>query len=178
MTKPLCIDLFCGLGGWAEGFIAEGYRVLGFDIEPRFAHTYPGEFVLADVRTLDGKRFHNARCIVASPPCTEFSTVRWVFNPELRKSPNKELWRAVQKIAHESGQPCIIENVQGAQRWMGKAKAHFGPFYLWGDVPPLVPQSTMKKGWYGNKGNRGIYDAASRSKIPFYLARAMARAFK
>lgn len=23
--KPLAIDLFCGLGGWAEGFLAEGY---------------------------------------------------------------------------------------------------------------------------------------------------------
>ena len=27
------IDLYCGLGGWASGGIAEGYRVVGFDIE-------------------------------------------------------------------------------------------------------------------------------------------------
>lgn len=32
-TKPLAIDLYCGLGGWAEGFLAEGYNVIGFDIE-------------------------------------------------------------------------------------------------------------------------------------------------
>ena len=31
--KPLCIDLCCGLGGWAEGFLAEGYDVVGFDIK-------------------------------------------------------------------------------------------------------------------------------------------------
>ena len=31
--KPLAIDLYCGLGGWAEGFLAEGYDVIGFDIE-------------------------------------------------------------------------------------------------------------------------------------------------
>jgi site-specific DNA-cytosine methylase len=31
--KPLCIDLFCGLGGWGEGFLAEGWDVIGFDIE-------------------------------------------------------------------------------------------------------------------------------------------------
>ena len=29
--KPLAIDLFCGLGGWAEGFIAEGYKHLARD---------------------------------------------------------------------------------------------------------------------------------------------------
>jgi hypothetical protein len=28
--KPLCIDLYCGLGGWAEGFLSEGYDVIGF----------------------------------------------------------------------------------------------------------------------------------------------------
>jgi hypothetical protein len=27
---PLAIDLFCGLGGWAEGLLAEGYDVIGF----------------------------------------------------------------------------------------------------------------------------------------------------
>jgi site-specific DNA-cytosine methylase len=26
-------DLFCGLGGWSEGFLAEGYECIGFDIE-------------------------------------------------------------------------------------------------------------------------------------------------
>jgi hypothetical protein len=33
MPKPLCIDLFCGLGGWTEGFLAEGWDVIGFDIK-------------------------------------------------------------------------------------------------------------------------------------------------
>src|SRR5437773_740447 len=30
---PLAIDLFCGLGGWAEGFLAEGWDIVGFDIQ-------------------------------------------------------------------------------------------------------------------------------------------------
>ncbi len=30
---PLAIDLFCGLGGWTEGLLAEGYDVVGFDLE-------------------------------------------------------------------------------------------------------------------------------------------------
>jgi len=28
----------------------------------------------------------------------------------------------------------VLENVKGAQPWVGRARAHFGPFYLWGDV--------------------------------------------
>jgi hypothetical protein len=32
-VTPLAVDLFCGLGGWAEGFLAEGWRVIGFDVE-------------------------------------------------------------------------------------------------------------------------------------------------
>lgn len=66
----LCIDLFCGLGGWAEGFLAEGYDVIGFDIERR---PYPGQLVLQDVTTLHGSQFRNAAVIVASPPCEEFT---------------------------------------------------------------------------------------------------------
>src|SRR5437667_12879599 len=68
--KPLCIDLFCGLGGWAEGFLAEGYDVIGFDIEAR---PYPGQLVLQNVLTLHGSQFRDATVIVASPPCTEYS---------------------------------------------------------------------------------------------------------
>jgi hypothetical protein len=37
-VKPLAIDLYCGLGGWADGLLAEGYDVVGFDIE---RHRYP-----------------------------------------------------------------------------------------------------------------------------------------
>lgn len=35
--------------------------------------------------------------------------------------------------------PLIVENVRGAQRWVGQAKWHFGSYYLWGDVPALMP---------------------------------------
>jgi hypothetical protein len=51
--RPLAVDLFCGLGGWAQGFLAECYRVVGFDTE---GHDYgdgcyPGELVRQDVLT-------------------------------------------------------------------------------------------------------------------------------
>lgn len=35
--------------------------------------------------------------------------------------------------------PLVVENVKGAQPWVGSARWHFGSFYLWGDVPALMP---------------------------------------
>lgn len=37
--RPLAIDLFCGLGGWTAGLLAEGWDVIGFDVE---RHEYGG----------------------------------------------------------------------------------------------------------------------------------------
>ena len=73
--KPLCVDLYCGLGGWAEGFLSEGYHVRGYDIEAHDYGTggYPGELILADVLKLHGSQFADAAVIVGSSPCTEYS---------------------------------------------------------------------------------------------------------
>ena len=48
MTKPLAIDLFCGLGGWTRIASAEGYDVIGFDIERHEygEHRYPAQLVV------------------------------------------------------------------------------------------------------------------------------------
>lgn len=45
-TKPTVVDLFCGAGGFSEGFRAAGYRVLaGIDNDPQallsYAHNFP-----------------------------------------------------------------------------------------------------------------------------------------
>ena len=63
--KPLAIDLFCGLGGWAHGLLAEGWDVIGFDIERHEydGDKYPGQLVLQDVLTLHGSQFKQARMV-------------------------------------------------------------------------------------------------------------------
>jgi hypothetical protein len=35
--------------------------------------------------------------------------------------------------------PLIVENVRGAQPWVGRARWNWGSYYLWGDVPGLMP---------------------------------------
>lgn len=194
--KPLCIDLCCGLGGWAEGFLMEGYRVVGFDVDSQFGDIYPGEFVQADIRTLDGQRFRTATCIVASPPCVEFTRLRF-----LRKDPpppDMTVWDAAMRIRKESGVPTVIENVEGARAFVGEAVTHRGPWYLWGDVPILfwgtlppkegqiprqmnlwhpLPDGSRPRLQAWGRRRRSKLAQAERAKIPLQLARAVARGF-
>jgi hypothetical protein len=146
--KPLAIDLFCGLGGWTEALLAEGYDVIGFDIEQHHYgdHRYPAQLVLQDVLTLHGSQFRDATLIVASPPCQAYSyrAMPWKRAKAL-PPPDNTLFEACFRIqreacaAAERHVPLIVENVRGAQKWVGRARWNFGSFYLWGDVPALMP---------------------------------------
>lgn len=143
MDKLLAIDLFCGIGGWADGFLAEGWKVVGFDIEIR---PYPGQLVIQDVQTLHGRQFRGATVIVASPPCQGYSyrSMPWSRAKAL-PPPDNSLFEACFRIQREASEaaghhvPMIVENVRGAQKYVGKAEWHYGSYYLWGDVPVLMP---------------------------------------
>lgn len=40
--------------------------------------------------------------------------------------------------------PMVVENVRGAQKWVGRASWNYGSYYLWGDVPALMPLTKVK----------------------------------
>lgn len=144
----LGIDLFCGLGGWTEGLLAEGYQVIGFDIEQHVYgdHRYPAQLVLQDVLTIHGRQFKDADLIVASPPCQAYSyrAMPWKRAKAL-PPPDNSLFEACFRLQREASAaagrhiPLVVENVKGAQPWVGRARWHYGSFYLWGDVPALMP---------------------------------------
>jgi hypothetical protein len=147
-VKPLAIDLYCGLGGWTEGLLAEGYQVVGFDIEQHVygEARYSAQLVLQDVLTIHGRQFKDAVLIVASPPCQAYSyrAMPWTRAKAL-PPPDNSLFEACFRIQREACEaagrhiPLVVENVCGAQKWVGRARWHFGSFYLWGDVPALMP---------------------------------------
>ena len=171
--KPLAIDLFCGLGGWTEGLLAEGYYVVGFDIEQHEygEHRYPGQLVIQDVLTLHGSQFKDATLIVASPPCQEYSYMAMPWKLANAKAAAiradttgaeqerlNRLFNACFRIQKEASIaagrhiPLIVENVRGAIPWVGRSRWNFGSFHLWGDVPALMPTADS-----GTKNNGGSW---------------------
>lgn len=162
MKPPLVIDLFCGLGGWTDGFLAEGWDCIGFDITRHDYGKggYPGQLVIQDALTLHGSQFRHADAIVASPPCQEFSymAMPWSRAKQIAGGLREEVpfpegytgsrtlaeltalfdacFRLQREACAAAGRhiPMVVENVKGAQPWVGKARANFGSFYLWGDV--------------------------------------------
>ncbi len=148
---PICYDLYCGLGGWTEGFLSEGYRCIGFDTEAHDYGTggYPGELRIRDVRSIHGSELKDATCIVGSSPCQEFSYRAMPWKRAKALPPpylGIELFNAQFRIQREACEaaghyiPMVVENVRGAQKWVGPARYHYGSFYLWGDVPALMPK--------------------------------------
>jgi hypothetical protein len=218
-VKPLAIDLFCGLGGWTEGLLAEGYYVIGFDIEQHVygEHRYPAQLVIQDVLTLHGSQFKDAALIVASPPCQEYSYMAMPWTLAKAKAAAiradetgaererlNRLFNACFRIQREACEaagrhiPMIVENVRGAQEWVGRARWNFGSFYFWGDVPALMPISLWRRaapgiknggGWFGSGENCSLQRrAGSKSsarkaasamiaKIPFPVSQHIARTF-
>lgn len=155
--QPLAIDLFCGLGGWTEGLLAEGYYVVGFDnVQHVYGeHRYPGQLVIQDVLTLHGSQFKDAALIVGSSPCQEFSyrAMPWkrakaLGPPELGIKLFNAQFRIQQEACEAAGRhiPLVVENVRGAIPWVGRSRWNYGSYHLWGDVPALMPmtQKTIK----------------------------------
>jgi hypothetical protein len=182
--RPLAIDLFCGLGGWSEGLLAEGWCVIGYDIE---AHEYgdqkyPGELVLQDVMTIHGSQFKDADLIVASPPCQNYSYMAMPWSLAKAKAAAiradttgqavadlNALFNACFRIQREACEaagrhiPMVVENVRGAIPWVGRSAWNYGSFHLWGDVPALMPAAVKatKVPGFRFDGNGGSFQTAS-----------------
>lgn len=176
-ARDIVIDLFAGTCSWSLPWARRGYKVVAFDIYRHPSVPPEIELRLQDVLTVGGGEFKGrCRIVFASPMCDEYA--RWKMpwtrarNPPI---PNPAQWDAAVRIAREADAPLILENVQSAQQFRGPARWHFGPFYLWGDIPalmpPFQPQFFRKKESYGSK------EKAARAAIPSALAEHFCNVF-
>jgi hypothetical protein len=185
--RPLAIDMFSGLGGWAEGLIAAGWRIRAYDIEDMYAATGATmhdhyELILRDVLTIHGSEIADAQLIVSSSPCTEYSymAMPWTrakakaaairadkTGEEMRRL--NELFDAQFRIQREACEaagrhiPMVCENVRGAQPWVGPAAGNYGSYYLFGDVPTTlpIPVNARKVPGFRFDGSGGSFQTAS-----------------
>ena len=176
LRQPLCLDLCCGLGGVADGFLAAGWEVHGYDVVD---WGYLGILHLQDVREVDAIvadwQGRQIDFLWASPPCREFSlqSMPWSRNKGL-PLPDMSIVNACFALVKELKPGLfILENVRGAQSYIGRAPLHRGSRYLWGDVALVPPtqRGRKKEAWSSDQ-------AMERARIPFGLAYGIAMAAK
>ena len=128
--RPLVLDLFCGPGGAAQGWIAAGFDVVGIDINPQ--PDYPGPFyqldvtrfcVVGDVIYTDAPELGGmpsslpllSRFVLASasPPC-QFATALARARSNVRED-HQNLIPFTRWLLKSMGLPYVIENVGGAR---------------------------------------------------------------
>lgn len=165
----LMLDLCSGLGGASEAMKARGWTVITVDLDPRFSSD-----IVADVRTwsYDGPQ---PDLIWLSDPCTEFSreSMPWC---RTGNAPDLSIVEAGMRIIR-AARPhyWVRENVRGSVPWvrdlLGRPRSIHGPFYLWGNFPPIGQPRISKR----NKESMSSTWQAERARVPYALSEAMAR---
>lgn len=119
--RPLLLDLFCGAGGAARGYVDAGFDVVGLDINPQPRYLDSGAYMflhddamgylaaLVQKATVTGLRY---AAIHASPPCQRYSKLA-AMHPE-RRAGYPHLIESVRQSLMDIGLPYVIENVEGA----------------------------------------------------------------
>lgn len=162
----MVVDLYCGRGGWTRGFLERGFRVVGYDVVRHKG--YPGELVIQDARTIDGRHMRGkVDFIVASPPCVEAARLDkpcWFPAPPW---PDYALFDAARRIAWEARAPLLLENVRGAINLLGRDYWRVAQWYFWGWRPTFLPAQFLNPPF---KNVNLIRDPARRAEVPLSIA--------
>lgn len=130
-----CVDLFCGAGGFSEGFRQGGFHTLAaLDVDAWAGGTfainhsrYGTRFILGDIGSQDvqGERFEavgsaTVDAVIGGPPCQAFSQVR--NHHRVIDDPRNSLYRHyVEMIRRLQPRVFVMENVPGLQNLGGGA---------------------------------------------------------
>ena len=109
MTRPRLLDLFCGAGLAADGYVAAGWELIGVDLAPQ--PEYPYEFHQADAMTFPLDGFD---AIQASPPCQTHTRAKHLRTAQGGESRFDDLLTPTLARLRELDIPWVVENVPGA----------------------------------------------------------------
>lgn len=144
------LDLFCGRFGWSRAFASRGWECVGVDLVEPDEIPHGCRFMARDVLSITaGEIIRNGYDFVcASSPCEEFSLFGMAHFHPTPPPPTMglHLFNHTRSICEASGVLHVMENVRPAQKFVGTAQHHCGPFYLWGNAVPLLMPQGIKKG--------------------------------
>ena len=189
------LDLFSGLRGWSDPFLAAGWGVTTVDNDPSF-----GADVTKSVLALPDTFAQGFDVILASPPCTCFSTMTFSHHWKPGRVPRTpeaqvamDLVRKTVKMI-QMAQPrfWVIENPRAMLRKLGLIPGRretvwycrYGeqrakPTDLWGGFPERwIPRGACRNGnpdhtpapRGSRTGTQGGLSSAASAKIPVALA--------
>lgn len=173
MMQPAMVDLCSGFGGASAAMVDAGWNVVRVDIDEKVKPD-----IVADVHRLPLRLNERPLLVWASPTCTEYS--RWgmpaSWFPD-RTYPSLDLWWACKRgIRYLDPVYWVVENVRGAQLFHGRADFHFGPYFLWTNIPLISP---LGHEWPSKaKMSRGSHPLASakRGRLPYGISLAVREA--
>jgi len=187
-THMKALDLFCGLGGWSDGLVMEGFEVLGVEIEPKIARLYKHPVLVEDVRNLKGSQFPGYDLIVGSPPCRDFSYHAIFHGHKWKNPPSPEngltmVNAFLQLVKEASPTYWLMENAPQLTNHISmKPKAHkvhiatkmFRSF--WGNFPDFLVPADMRKPRID--AQKGALKKWERAKIPLPISSALGKAVR
>lgn len=108
------LDLFCGAGMAADGYVAAGFDVVGVDIVIRPG--YPYHFVWANALAVlaDDSFVAGFDLIHASPPCQAHTRAKHLRNAQGGASRHGDLLTPTLRLLRSRQIPWVVENVPGA----------------------------------------------------------------
>ncbi len=109
MSRPLLLDLFCGIGGSAVGYARAGFEVIGIDNEAQ--PDYPFPFIQADFRSADLSWIRRTfDAVHASPPCAAYTAIGKQNATRGVGQEHPRFYEASRALLDDVGLPYVIEN--------------------------------------------------------------------
>jgi len=139
------LDLFCGLGGWSDGLAAEGFKMVGVEIDKEVSDLYKHQVINADIFTLNPEDFKGYDLIVGSPPCRNFSKLTFA-GKGFWKNPPDPWGQGLELVSEFLNFVAIAEPTY----WLMENVPYLADYYR---QPPRVTtyiSETMRRSFWGN----------------------------